>query len=1160
MGEDATKIGAPEFERLFDFLEDLRASGYIIETRQMMALNDLLLALAANGEMFDDFGRLKTLIAPLVCSTPTEQSDFYEQFEYWSQLIQVERAKRFAETPESSPTPPAPTVRTFPTRQVLIGLGLLALALFTIWAFPVIQTIPLSFWGQAAPFTTFMLFSVGLLLASWLGFRFWQFYQENQYITRKLDKEEPLYTKIPVKAYVQEILPAWRFKPVTSSLRRRVQIQSNEVDVEKTIENSLRHGNWVEIAYRQQQVTPEYLVLLDRKSRLDQQARFVQEVLEHLKSEGVFVHLYEFSGDPRVCFPLGQKETPLSLGELQARHPEARLLVFSGIGDLLNPLTGQPQGWLDALTHWRERAFLTPGNVNKYLQDVLQAQDFIVLPMSLNGLAALVPSFELGNAPILDHAEPAFSTILNERQLRWTGRDPLPAEEVERLLAELKTYLGEVGFYWLCACAVYPELNWELTLYLGDALKTDTKQALLNPERFLHLARLPWFRMGYMPDWFRITLINKLTPIQEENVRYSLKELLANVFRGEDFELAFSRNSAEGFDKKLDRFVKALARKSPVASSLHEYIFVKFITDPLSKKLSVQLPQALEQIKNLRFEELYETLLLTLLVDSKTQHKSKLSNSLDQIFVMRLEKEEAITYRKHWFALFSGTSARVLFIVVVACVLGSIVALLFVNFVSVFSLLFVTLFTVLGWWFYDYLAWSHFYCQITLDRIQKCEKVPFGGETRATASIKTIENIKYEIAGRLGVLFNYGTIYISIGNEILTIENIYNPQQIQQEILSSQVTHKDKQSKEVSNDFVTSIQNSNQANPFFFAGRITNPEHFVGREQELKKIFGYLNTANTGQIQHISIIGERRIGKSSLLYHISQVYEQYLPEKDKYRFIYIDLDHPRCHTQTGLLRYILEQLHLPFPHQPSLERFYDLIEQEHEKKGLWPVLLLDEFEHLSQRAAEFSDEFYETLRSLGNNNVVGLITVSQHSIQALAEQGKLTSPFFNIFHQIKLGEFSDMEARELLNPSWASNKPFSEAEFSEIFKIAGRHPARLQIVASLAYQAKASGINMDWKAIKAEAQKEVPFTNYANNSSRYYALLLNPVNWLFWLMPQYLGHAFIVLIGREKSTNETTDRAVGFMVITSTLGLLTGLISWSSLTKYISALSKLLFP
>jgi uncharacterized protein len=174
-------------------------------------------------------------------------------------------------------------------------------------------------------------------------------------------------------------------------------------------------------------------------------------------------------------------------------------------------------------------------------------------------------------------------------------------------------------------------------------------------------------------------------------------------------------------------------------------------------------------------------------------------------------------------------------------------------------------------------------------------------------------------------------------------------------------------------------------NPFFFAGKITQPEHFVGREKELKKIFGYLDVAQTGQIQHASLVGERRMGKSSLLYHVSQVYQKNLPDPQKYCFVYLDLDDPHCHTLHGLLRLILERLDLPAPAAPTLERFYELIENKHAKDQCWPVLLMDEFEHLPQRAAEFPDGFYDALRSMGNNNLVGLLTASQHPLRDLAD-------------------------------------------------------------------------------------------------------------------------------------------------------------------------------
>ena len=52
-------------------------------------------------------------------------------------------------------------------------------------------------------------------------------------------------------------------------------------------------------------------------------------------------------------------------------------------------------------------------------------------------------------------------------------------------------------------------------------------------------------------------------------------------------------------------------------------------------------------------------------------------------------------------------------------------------------------------------------------------------------------------------------------------------------------------------------------NPFFHRGAIRHVEDFVGREAELTQMLGLLRNG-----QSISLIGPRRIGKSSLLLHI----------------------------------------------------------------------------------------------------------------------------------------------------------------------------------------------------------------------------------------------------------------------------------------------------
>jgi uncharacterized protein len=337
-------------------------------------------------------------------------------------------------------------------------------------------------------------------------------------------------------------------------------------------------------------------------------------------------------------------------------------------------------------------------------------------------------------------------------------------------------------------------------------------------------------------------------------------------------------------------------------------------------------------------------------------------------------------------------------------------------------------------------------------------------------------------------------------------------------------------------------------NPFFFAGKITHPDHFVGREEEFKKIFACLDTTHTGQIQHVSVVGQRRIGKSSLLYHVGQIYQDRLTGHENYRFVYLDLDDPNCHTLLGLLQCILKDLKLSAPAEPTLAEFYNLIKQEHEDKKIWPVFLMDEFEHLPQREKEFTDLFYDALRSLGNNNIVGLVTASQSTLQDLASQKKLTSPLLNIFHQMDLKEFSDKDVNIFLNRGRTCDRPFSDDDCVQILKIAGKFPARLQIVGSLVYEAKANQQSLDWKTIKAEAIKQSPFVNGNETQKPKFGWLWNALKWLFISLPIITGRTFLETIGRDKAS-DTSAWIWGVIILAIIVSLIVGFINWTDITS-----------
>jgi AAA+ ATPase superfamily predicted ATPase len=76
-------------------------------------------------------------------------------------------------------------------------------------------------------------------------------------------------------------------------------------------------------------------------------------------------------------------------------------------------------------------------------------------------------------------------------------------------------------------------------------------------------------------------------------------------------------------------------------------------------------------------------------------------------------------------------------------------------------------------------------------------------------------------------------------------------------------------------------------NPYQNQEAIENPDDFFGRKKEIKIIFTLISDA--AEPHNISIVGERRIGKSSLLLFVKNeaTRKKYLKDFDDYIFAYV---------------------------------------------------------------------------------------------------------------------------------------------------------------------------------------------------------------------------------------------------------------------------------
>ena len=241
-------------------------------------------------------------------------------------------------------------------------------------------------------------------------------------------------------------------------------------------------------------------------------------------------------------------------------------------------------------------------------------------------------------------------------------------------------------------------------------------------------------------------------------------------------------------------------------------------------------------------------------------------------------------------------------------------------------------------------------------------------------------------------------------------------------------------------------------NPYLNRVAIKDPKQFFGRTREVSKIFSRIGASRP---QSISVVGERRIGKSSLLYYIDhpEVRARFLDRSASYAFAFIDLQQKRRLTLTEFFKELFALLAKEVGDESlnSLDPTFDSVRnilENFRRDSRKLIVLFDEFDAITTNRA-FDLEFYSFLRSIANNYDVAYVTSSARDLQELCHTQLIAdSPFFNIFTNVFLRAFLRKEAMDLIV------RPSTEAGLSlegyarRITETAGHFPYFLQIACS----------------------------------------------------------------------------------------------------------------
>ncbi len=309
------------------------------------------------------------------------------------------------------------------------------------------------------------------------------------------------------------------------ALRQPRAMGSAELDAEATAKATAEAGGLLRPIWAERKSAPEYLVLIDGASSADHRGRLFASAVDALDAAGLHTTKFWFQ---QVPDPVWEGNKSLELDALLAKYPDDRLILCSDGESFFDAVTGEPDPVLDSLKHWPQRILLTSkaqptwGPLERQLSEV---HGFDVVPLETAALTQWAGALQLGGDRASSAAvSPPMKAAA--RILHRVGEGRPPVHVIEEVVTQLRRSLGANTFRWLCACAVYPELSWSLTMHLGAALKDELGRPLSSDRRLLRLVNLPWFQQGWIPQWARLALLSAMSAEDEAEVRVILEELL----------------------------------------------------------------------------------------------------------------------------------------------------------------------------------------------------------------------------------------------------------------------------------------------------------------------------------------------------------------------------------------------------------------------------------------------------------------------------------------------------------------------------------------------------------------------------------------------------------------------------------------------------------
>ncbi|MBC7777955.1 MAG: peptidylprolyl isomerase, partial [Phycisphaerae bacterium] len=439
-------------------------------------------------------------------------------------------------------------------------------------------------WLIFLPFTA-LLFA----LWRWLEWR-------RRKLIAELDRQDkpPYVWNIRIEG-ADDIVLGDAFHHALQVMRRRSATDTLRLDLPRSIRATAEKGGMPAFQFRAQTQPVDYLLLIDRQSAQNHRAQLFDAVFKALQAQELHIERFFYDSDIRIGFNETHPDG-LRLADISQRYGQARLIMVGTGLQLIHPTNARLEPWAEVFKNWPSRALFTPKPTDDWGRGERRLSElFTLFPATLQSLGFWVEE--------LEHGEDA-------RFERWRDRvQDAPAAiyqpEDEYPLPMLLLQLPRELVRWVAACAIYPSLHWDLTLWLGRRLSKSSRlgksdvEPVVTLDSLLKIFRIRWFVQGQIPQTARAALLEWLEredPALIPRLRGELAALLAqspppkDSSAWADHRMAVVLNQwlSETDKKKKKALEKEIEKLLPQTEA--DFTVIKYLNRPPSP-LHFQVPE-----------------------------------------------------------------------------------------------------------------------------------------------------------------------------------------------------------------------------------------------------------------------------------------------------------------------------------------------------------------------------------------------------------------------------------------------------------------------------------------------------------------------------------------------------------------------------------------